>query len=78
MYNGSNHFGKAYQEELLRTAGVGDEQGIAGRRQSQSREPGLLIKLLGGLFGRRRAEPALDGAQRSTGNAINTVDIRTS
>ncbi len=25
MYNGSNHFGRAYQEEMHRIAGVSDE-----------------------------------------------------
>jgi len=60
MYNGSNHFGKAYQEELLRTAGVGEDPEIKQFRQSQPREAGLLRRLLGKLFGsRKEAEPSL-------------------
>jgi hypothetical protein len=59
MYNGSNQFGKAYQEEMRRIAGVGDEQENEARRQIRSQEQGLLRRLLGGLFGRRKeAEPA--------------------
>jgi len=54
MYNGSNHFGRAYQEELLRAAGVGDGQVNESRRQNQSQGPGLLRRLLSGLFGRKR------------------------
>lgn len=60
MYNGSNHFGRAYQEELLRAAGVGDGQVNESHRQNQSLEAGLLRRLLRGLFGRKRGvEPFL-------------------
>ena len=59
MYNGSNHFGRAYQEEMQRVAGVWDEREAEARRQRKSQEQGLLRRLLGGLFGRRKeAEPA--------------------
>jgi hypothetical protein len=65
MYNGSNHFGRAYQEELLRVAGVGEEQAVTGRRKKQSREPGLLTRLLSGLFGRRKeSQPSLPELSR--------------
>jgi hypothetical protein len=60
MYNGSNHFGKAYQEELLRTAGVGEDPEIKQFRQSRPRKVGLLHRLLSRLFGsRKEAEPSL-------------------
>jgi hypothetical protein len=60
MYNGSNHFDKAYQEELLRTAGVGEDPEIKQFRKSRPRKAGLLYRLLGRLFGRRKeAEPSL-------------------
>jgi hypothetical protein len=59
MYNGSNHFGRAYQEEMQRVAGVWDEREAEARRLRKSQEQGLLRRLLGGLFGRRKeAEPA--------------------
>lgn len=65
MYNGSNHFGRAYQEEMQRVAGVGDERQAEAHRQKRSQEQGLLRRLLGGLFGRRKeAEPAPDKALR--------------
>jgi hypothetical protein len=56
MFNGSNHFGKAYQEELLHTAGFQDGQEIDAHRKSQSQEQGLLIKFLSGLFGKTEGD----------------------
>lgn len=58
MYHGSSHFGKAYQDELLREAGVFDEQGIEIRRPIRSRQPGLLRRLLGGIFRTGAQKPA--------------------
>lgn len=51
MYNGSNHFGRAYQEELLRAADFEDGREREGRRQSH--KPGMLSRLLGAIFRRR-------------------------
>jgi hypothetical protein len=70
MYNGSNQFGKAYQEEMRRIAGVWDEQENEARRQIRSQERGLLSRLLGGLIGRREeSEPtqplSIRGPRRS-------------
>jgi hypothetical protein len=59
MYNGSNHFGKAYQDEMRRVAGVFDEQEIEIRRQTRSQEPGLLRRLFGRIGQRKQAKPAL-------------------
>lgn len=65
MYNGSTHFGRAYQEELLRTAGVGDEQGGPRLQRSQSEEPGVLVRLLTRLFGRKKEiQPTLGEMQK--------------
>jgi hypothetical protein len=50
MYHGSSHFSKAYQDELLREAGVYDEPGIKIRRPVRSQQPGLLRRLVGGIF----------------------------
>jgi hypothetical protein len=59
MYNGSNHFGKAYQDEMRRVAGVFDEQEIEIRRQTRSQEPGLLRRLLGWIGQSKQAKPVL-------------------
>jgi hypothetical protein len=58
MY-GSDRFGKAYQEEMLRVAGVKDEHEYEGIIQSMPRRPGVISRIFGGLFGRKReAQPA--------------------
>lgn len=54
MYNGSNHFGRAYQEELLRTADF--EDGRERRGGKQTHNPGILSRLLRAIF-RHREEP---------------------
>jgi hypothetical protein len=59
MYNGSNHFGKAYQDEMRRVAGVFDEQEIEIRRQTRSQEPGLLRRLFGRIGQSKQAKPVL-------------------
>jgi hypothetical protein len=64
---GSNHFGRAYQDELLRTAGVWDQRELEARKQkqSQSQEQGLMRRLLGRLLRRREAvQPASQGLVR--------------
>jgi len=62
MYNGSNHFGRAYQDELLRTAGVWDQQELEARKQTQSHEQSLMRRLLGRLLRRRKAvQPSPQG-----------------
>jgi hypothetical protein len=72
MYNGSNQFGKAYQEEMRRIAGVGDEQENEARRQIRSQERGLLSRLFGGLIGRRKeAEPAQTISMRQTRRSMS-------
>jgi hypothetical protein len=55
MYHDLYKFGKAYQEELQRTASRFDKQEIEGRRQRRSQEQGLLARLVGLLVGRRKA-----------------------
>ena len=54
MYNGSNHFGKAYQEELLRAADFEDGRERLSRRQAH--KPGILSRLINAIF-RHRQEP---------------------
>ena len=54
MYHDLHKFGKAYQEELQRTASRFDKQEIEGRRQRRSQEQGLLARLVGLLLGRRK------------------------
>jgi hypothetical protein len=54
MYHGSNHFGKARQEELLKTANIENERTTDRRIQHHPREQGILSKLIGGLFRKRK------------------------
>ncbi len=54
VFHGSSEFGKAYQEELRRIAGVSDELESEGLKLSRSREPRILSRLLGRLSNRRR------------------------
>lgn len=54
MFNGSPEFGKAYQDELRRIAGVSDELEFEGLKLSRSREPGILSRLFNRLLARRR------------------------
>jgi hypothetical protein len=56
MYNGSNHFGRAHQEEFYRTAGVWDEQQIEERRPKKSGEERLLRRLLDRIFDRKKKQ----------------------
>lgn len=59
MYNGSNHFGRAYQEEMHRIAGVSDEHQIEGRWRRKPQEGGLLRRLFGWLSRRgKETQPA--------------------
>jgi hypothetical protein len=59
MYHNSYRFGKARQEELLRVAGFKEEHDIEGIIRSQPKGQGLLRRMIGGLFGRKReAKPA--------------------
>lgn len=44
MYHNSHQFGKAYQEELLRVAGVKDEQEFGGRIQEQKLQGGIVVR----------------------------------
>jgi hypothetical protein len=58
MY-GPYKFGKAYQEEMLRIAGGKDEHEFEGIIQSIPRRQGLMGRIFGGLFGRKKnAQPA--------------------
>jgi hypothetical protein len=70
MFHGSSHFGRAYQEELHRIAGVSDEQESEGVQVSRDRGPGILSLILGRLFSRRReakrTAPASMREQHST------------
>jgi hypothetical protein len=50
MYHGSYQFGKAYQEEMRRIAGVDDEQDNEIRAQRRSQKQ----RLPGGLSGRKK------------------------
>jgi len=54
MYHDLYKFGKAYQEELQRTASRFDKHEIEGRKQRPSQEQGLLARLVGLLLGRRK------------------------
>lgn len=54
MYHNSYQFGKAYQEEMLREAGVKDVQEIEGIIQNQAKGEGLLRRMIGGLFARKQ------------------------
>jgi hypothetical protein len=59
MYTNLHDFGKAYQGELQRVAGVWDEQQIESHRKSQAQKPGMLHRLLSRLSDRRKeAQPA--------------------
>jgi hypothetical protein len=54
MYHDLHKFGKAYQEELQRSASRFDKHEIEGRKQRPSQEQGLLARLVGLLLGRRK------------------------
>jgi hypothetical protein len=54
MYHNSHHFGKARQEEMLRAAGFKEQQEFEGIIRSQPKGQGLLRRMIGGLFGRKR------------------------
>ena len=54
MYNGSSHFGRAYQEELLRAADF--EDGRERQSLRQAHKPGILSRLLSAIF-HHRDEP---------------------
>lgn len=74
MYNGSSHFGRAYQDELLRTADVWDGREIESRKQKQgqSQEQSLLRRLLGRLLRRREViEPAPRGLLKEQQNSFS-------
>ena len=73
MYNGSNHFGKAYQDEMRRVAGVFDEQEIEIRRQTRSKEPGLLRQLFGWIGQSKQAKPALTVSLQKTQSKFRQI-----
>jgi hypothetical protein len=54
MYHDLHKFGKAYQEELQRSASRFDKHEFEGRKQRPSQEQGLLARLVGLLLGRRK------------------------
>jgi hypothetical protein len=54
MYHNSYRYGKAHQEELLRVAGVKENQEIEGIIRSQPKGQGLLRRMIGGILGRKR------------------------
>jgi hypothetical protein len=58
MYTNLHEFGKAYQGELQRVAGVGDELQVEGRRKGRPKGQGLLRRLVSSLFGRKREQKA--------------------
>ena len=58
MYTNLHEFGKAYQDELQRAAGVYDEGQIEGRRKSRPKGHGLLRRLVGRLSNRKREQKA--------------------
>jgi hypothetical protein len=58
MYTNLHEFGKAYQGELQRVAGVGDELQVEGRRKGRPKGQGLLRRLLSSLSGRKREQKA--------------------
>jgi hypothetical protein len=58
MYTNLHEFGKAYQGELRRAAGVYDEGQIEGGRKSRAKGPGLLRRLVGRLSNRKREQKA--------------------
>jgi hypothetical protein len=56
MYNGTNHFGIAHQEELYRVAAKGGEQHFEERRPRKSSEERLLRGLFGRIFNRKKKQ----------------------
>ena len=57
MFNGSTQFGRAYQEEMLRTAGFQDGGRLEAHRRDWPQKLALLSRLLGGLFRPRTETP---------------------
>lgn len=72
MYHNSHQFGKAYQEEMLREAGVKDKHEIEGIIQSQPQGQGLLRRMVSGLFGRKKvAKPTPSLAVREPRRSLS-------
>jgi len=62
MYTNLHEFGKAYQGELQRAAGVYDEGQIEGKRKSRAKGQGLLRRLVGMLSNRKREAKPVSSA----------------